>query len=362
MLQRATRAGMRRVGFLSLCVLGSFAAHATPSVTSYELVSSARAGRTTFDYTYRVRMLNDGGELLNVRGQVTSTSAAMQIIDAQITFGDVAAGAAAMSQDTFVLRQDRSVAFNPSALQWAISGEAPPPPPPPPPPPEEEFTLEPVRVTRLEVVELGGRPEHGVHEAVDGSLVSFNGPAQALVVASGSLENAALQAVNSSGAVLSSIPLTPRFAKPGGLDHVGTFTRPTVPFRLRLTGQRTGGASFEFLSRQYNVSNVYVGVLAPISWVAPGTAVQFPAQVLNLGPAATFRVTTTQAAPSSATVSPDLVTLGTGESATVTVTVQAMTPNTGDGSAVNVTVRAQTTTTPTRVNTTIARVGLEPAP
>jgi hypothetical protein len=348
-----------RAGFVLLCVLAPFAARAAPSVTTYELVSSARADRTRFDYTYRVRMLNDGGELRNVRGQVASTSAATQIIDAQVSFGDVAAGAPAASQDTFVLRQDRTVAFNLGALQWTITGD---PPPPPPPPPEEEFTLEPIRVTRLEVVELGGRPEHEVHEAVDGSLVSFNGPAQALVVASGSLENAALQAVNSSGAVLSSIPLTPRFAKPGGLDHVGTFTRPTVPFRLRLTGQRTGGASFEFLSRQYNVSNVYVGVLAPISWVAPGTAVQFPAQVLNLGPAATFRVTTTQAAPSSATVSPDLVTLGTGESATVTVTVQAMTPNTGDGSAVNVTVRAQTTTTPTRVNTTIARVGLEPAP
>jgi hypothetical protein len=359
MLQHAARASLRPARFLFLCILAPLAAHAAPSVTGYELISSARADRTRFDYTYRVRMLNDGGELRNVRGQVTSTSAATQIIDAQVSFGDVAAGAAAASQDSFVLRQDRTVAFNPNALQWAITGD---PPPPPPPPPEEEFTLEPIRVTRLEVVEPGGRPEHEVHEAVDGSLVSFNGPAQALVVASGSMENVVLQAVNSSNAVLSSIPLTPRFAKPSGLDHIGAFARPTVAFRLRLTGQRVGGTSFEFLSRSYSVSDVYVGALSPISWVAPGTSVQFPAQVLNLGPAATFRVTTTQAAPSSATVSPDLVTLGTGESANVTVTVQAMTPNAGDRSAVNVTVRAQTTTTPTRLNTAIARVGLEPAP
>ncbi len=356
MFEHAARAGLWRARFLFLCVLAPLAAHAAPSVTSYELISSLRAGRTTFDYTYRVRMLNDGGELRNVRGQVTSTSSATQIIDAQVSFGDVAAGAAAASQDTFVLRQDRSVAFNPNALQWAITGDLPPPPP------EEEFTLEPIRVTRLEVVELGGRPEHEVHEAVDGSLVSFNGPAQALVVASGNMENATLQAVNSSGAVLSSIPLTPRFAKPSGLDHVGAFPRPAVPFRLRLRGQRAGGASFEFLSRSYSVSDVYVGALSPVPWVAPGTSVQFAAQVLNLGPAATFRVTTTQAAPSSATVSPDLVTLGTGESANVTVTLQAMTPNIGDRSAVNVTVRAQTTTAPTRFNTTVARVGLEPAP
>jgi hypothetical protein len=352
MLQHAARAGLWRARFLFLCVLAPLAAHAAPSVTSYELISSLRAGRTTFDYTYRVRMLNDGGELRNVRGQVTSTSAATQIIDAQVTFGDVAAGAAAQSQDTFVLRQDRSVAFNPNALQWAITGD------PPPPPPEEAFILEPVRIVRLDVAQPGGRPEHEILEPLQGSLVTSASTALANVVLSGAIDSLTIDVVNTSGAVLGIVPVAVPMPSAEGVDMSASFSRPTTSFRLRASGERTNGGHFELFSRVYSISDVQVRLLPPLTFVAAGTSVDLPVQVINHGAPATFRMTGTLTPPSTVTFSQDTVVLGTGQSAELTAFVQALAPTT-QVPEITVTIRAQTTTSPVRSNTDATAINLE---
>jgi len=97
-------------------------AEAAAEVTGQQLVSSVRAGRTTFDYTYRITVRNGTPALLAAQATVQSTSPATQVMKATVVLGDLAEGATLTSTDTFVIRQDRSVAFNPAALIWVVTG------------------------------------------------------------------------------------------------------------------------------------------------------------------------------------------------------------------------------------------------
>lgn len=113
----------RRVSaFLALTLLAA-AAHAQsqPTVGNYQLQSETRFNRTKFDYVYKATLTNPGAALSNVTATLTSLSAATVVIDGSLTFGNVAAGATAVSTDTFTIRQDRTVPFNPANLQWAVS-------------------------------------------------------------------------------------------------------------------------------------------------------------------------------------------------------------------------------------------------
>lgn len=94
------------------------------TVTGLQLVSSQRVDRVRFDYTYRVIARNDSGRWLgDVTGEASSASAATELRDARVTFGDIAAGQTATSTDTITLRQDRREPFG--GLSWAMAGFAP---------------------------------------------------------------------------------------------------------------------------------------------------------------------------------------------------------------------------------------------
>ena len=112
-----------RLATLSLCA--AVALHAAPAwadltIGNYTLVSSQRVSRTDFEYTYRVDVTNTGAAVEGVTATVTSTAGSTAIVDGEVSFGGVFAGATVTSSDTFTIRQNRTSAFNPGALAWTV--------------------------------------------------------------------------------------------------------------------------------------------------------------------------------------------------------------------------------------------------
>ena len=90
-------------------------------VTNLVLVSSQRYSSYLTDFTYRIQVVNQGGALENATASVTSSAAATTILDNEVILGHVAAGSTFVTTDTFTLRQDRRVAFDPTKLSWTIN-------------------------------------------------------------------------------------------------------------------------------------------------------------------------------------------------------------------------------------------------
>ncbi|MBL8267484.1 Ig-like domain-containing protein [Steroidobacter sp.] len=90
-------------------------------VTNLVLVSSTRYSSYLTDFTYRIQVVNQGGALANATATVSSSAAATTILDNEVILGNVAAGSTFVSTDTFILRQDRRVAFDPTQLSWTIN-------------------------------------------------------------------------------------------------------------------------------------------------------------------------------------------------------------------------------------------------
>lgn len=111
------------IGVLGLLlVLQSSAQVINAFVVDQVLVSSTRITSTLTDFNYRVRVVNQGGALRGARATVRSLVATTEIRDAIVELGDVPAGTTITSIDTFTLRQNRTVAFNPANLVWTIQG------------------------------------------------------------------------------------------------------------------------------------------------------------------------------------------------------------------------------------------------
>lgn len=109
----------------ALALLATFVpslAQAAAEVTGQQLVSSVRAGRTSFDYTYRITVRNGTPALMSAQATVQSVTPVTQVLKATVALGDLAAGATINSTDTFTIRQDRSVPFNPASLVWSVTG------------------------------------------------------------------------------------------------------------------------------------------------------------------------------------------------------------------------------------------------
>jgi hypothetical protein len=98
------------------------------NTASYQLISSERVSRTTFLYTYRVNVVNSGGNASNVRAVVSSSSGTTVVTDGDVNFGDVAVNGTVASLDTFTVRHDRSKPFDTAALVWTVSSAPTPGP------------------------------------------------------------------------------------------------------------------------------------------------------------------------------------------------------------------------------------------
>ncbi len=88
---------------------------------NYQVVSETRVDRTLFDYVMRVTVSNNVLSAKGVTGYVASSSTNTVVTQGIVSFGDVGQGASAVSQDTFTIRQNRQVPFDPNLLQWAVA-------------------------------------------------------------------------------------------------------------------------------------------------------------------------------------------------------------------------------------------------
>ncbi len=122
MLRRGVQVAGRALLVLLMLAVPVTEAWAAASVTGMQLVSSARSGRTTFDYTYRITVLNGAPALDNAVAKVTSSAAATQVLQSEVSLGLLAANATVTSAGTFTIRQDRTVPFNAAALVWVVTG------------------------------------------------------------------------------------------------------------------------------------------------------------------------------------------------------------------------------------------------
>lgn len=91
------------------------------TVASLEKVGETRVDRTTYDYTYRVRLHNAGSDdASNVSAKLTAAPVGTSIVDGNVAAGTIAAGATVTPTDQIVLRINRTTAFQPAALVWDI--------------------------------------------------------------------------------------------------------------------------------------------------------------------------------------------------------------------------------------------------
>jgi hypothetical protein len=97
------------------------------TIGQFALLNTVRVGRTTFENTYSAQLTNTGaiGTIGNVTAQVQSLKPSVVVIDGELTFGSLAAGATGVSQDTFKIRVDRQVPFAESDLQWTFAAAFP---------------------------------------------------------------------------------------------------------------------------------------------------------------------------------------------------------------------------------------------
>jgi len=91
---------------------------------SYNLVSKTRIGRTVFDYVYRVTLNNNSTVgVSNVVAELLDASENVTILDGDVSFAYILAGQSAISEDTFSIRVDRSVAIDASIISWRATFE-----------------------------------------------------------------------------------------------------------------------------------------------------------------------------------------------------------------------------------------------
>lgn len=115
-------------------------------VTQLEKVAEQRVSRTVWDYTYRVHIRNNSrAAASNVQAVLASAPEGSTIIDGEVLAGSIDAGATVTPDDTIILRIERSIAFQSTALAWTFSANA-------------SIVLDPVQpaqVVTLSLAELG---------------------------------------------------------------------------------------------------------------------------------------------------------------------------------------------------------------
>lgn len=98
-------------------------AEITAYVVDIQQISGRRITRDLTDFTYTIRVVNQGGAILNASAFVRSLSPNTVIQDNEVILGAVPTGSTITSTDTFTLRQYRLVPFRLQDLVWTIQGQ-----------------------------------------------------------------------------------------------------------------------------------------------------------------------------------------------------------------------------------------------
>ena len=114
------------LGVLTLVTHEAGAANVSENFTisGYTVVESVRAGLTSYDYTVRARVTNNGADASGVSAVLVGWQPnGVTVMDGELGFGDIPAGATVESIDTFTVRVNRTIAFDESQLMFSFSGE-----------------------------------------------------------------------------------------------------------------------------------------------------------------------------------------------------------------------------------------------
>ena len=100
--------------FLFVLIFLPSAKAATLTPAAPQTLTETRIIRTVFEYVMQVSVTNsDTKTTRGVIATVTSTSPKTTIVEGSVSFGNIAPGLAAAGADTFTLRHDRTVPFDP---------------------------------------------------------------------------------------------------------------------------------------------------------------------------------------------------------------------------------------------------------
>lgn len=94
------------------------------TITNFTQTASRRISQYEFEYTLRADLANSGPAVKKAGATVSGKPAHVTVLDGALTFGDVAAGATVTSLDTFSVKVDRRLGFQPTDLVWNISYES----------------------------------------------------------------------------------------------------------------------------------------------------------------------------------------------------------------------------------------------
>lgn len=112
----------RALAALALALALPGVAAAQLAVGGYELLGQTRVTRTVSDFRYRATVTNAGAApALDVTATLIGVPAGATIVEGELSFGEVAAGAALASSDDFTLRIDRRVPFSAAGLVWDVA-------------------------------------------------------------------------------------------------------------------------------------------------------------------------------------------------------------------------------------------------
>lgn len=96
---------------------------------TYWQVGQERSGRTQVDVRFAARLESSmGTNQIDLAGLATSSDSAITLPDDILRFSPLAAGEEAVSVDSFTIRQDRTVPFDPTGLAFSFSQVTPPTP------------------------------------------------------------------------------------------------------------------------------------------------------------------------------------------------------------------------------------------
>lgn len=128
-----------RASAIAYAILGVVLIACTPSNTQtfsdgsftirYALKEKRRVDRTTFDFVYEGAVVTTGPTETGVKALASTVAASTQVIDPFLMFPGATAGSWTASFDTFTIRQNRDVAFDPHSLTWTVAALPLPPDP-----------------------------------------------------------------------------------------------------------------------------------------------------------------------------------------------------------------------------------------
>jgi hypothetical protein len=207
-----------------LCVAGVSAA---PTVEGFDLVSSARVDRTTFDYSYRLRLRGDSTNYTSATITVATKSivSGSSVVKGVVALGQVDAGKFFQSTDVFVVRHNRLGAFDPRILTFSFSGTQAPNP------------VGSARIGAVFFAENRGRPGHEGTFKIQGKDPSAGASLWIAADVFDSPNSVSYRLRSTSGALFAQGSMHPFF----GPRYMAEISLPNAPFHLEIEANSSVG-------------------------------------------------------------------------------------------------------------------------